>query len=346
VPTPNAAVTGYVVARQDILAKKGLSIDVKNPDEFLKLCQELTDEKTGTYADGRPAVMFATYVQEMFGVPNVWQVDDGKFTSAYATDQYKDALAFTAKMWKSGVIYPDAFSASVQNIEDFWGTGKIALFSWGGTGWGGPLAQYGPKNPDFDLSFMIPPKADGSGSAPKHLGSGVFQVGVIKKGSSPDRIKELLRIMNYIAAAFGTAEYLDVYYGTEGVDWTWQSVGGGQAPVRNDRGNTERMEIIYVSGSLFVLFNPSYPDINKRAYEFMKTEAENGEPLPTNGLHSATDDTKGASLGTPLTDLINDVIVGRKPVTAWDGAVKTWKSGGGDKIAEEYAEAYAAAHTS
>jgi len=35
----------------------------------------------------------------------------------------------------------------------------------------------------------------------------------------------------------------------------------------------------------------------------------------------------------------NDIIQGRKPVSTWADAVKKWKSGGGDKIAEEYAQA-------
>jgi len=43
-----------------------------------------------------------------------------------------------------------------------------------------------------------------------------------------------------------------------------------------------------------------------------------------------------------MANLQLDIVAGRKPVSAWDAGVKSWQSGGGDKIRSEYEAAYAA----
>lgn len=344
VPTPNARVSGYLVARKDILDAKGLSSEVSSAEELTELYLALTDAKNGIYADNRPVSTFG-FACEMFGAPNQWRVENGTFTSQYLTDEYKDALDYVAQLWKKGVFRPDAFYAGTQAQIDDWGSGRTAMFVWGGTGWSSPLASYGPKDPEFDLAFIQPPKAAGGGKAAKRLGSGVYKLGAIRKGAEPDRVRELLRVMNYIAASYGTAEWLDVYYGAEGDDWTWQEADGGlYLPQRTDRGNAERTMVFYVSGPLFTVSAPGYPEIAKRAYEFMKAAAETGEALPTAGLYSDTDTSRGATWAKDINALIGDIIQGRKQVSDWDELAKRWKADCGDAIAGEYAEALAAAN--
>lgn len=344
VPTPNARVSGYLVARKDMLDASGLSAQVGSAEELTELYVALTDAKNGVYADNRPTSTFG-FACEMFGVPNQWRVDNGTFTSQYLTDEYKDALDYVAQLWKKGVFRPDAFYAGTQAQIDDWGSGRTAMFVWGGTGWTGPLTSYGPKNPSLDLAFVQPPKAAGGGMAAKRLGSGVYKLGAIRKGLEPDRVRELLRVMNYIAASYGTAEWLDVYYGVEGDDWTWQEADGGLSmPSRTERGEAERSMVFYTSGPLFTVSAPGYPEITKRCYEFMKAAAETGEALPTAGLFSDTDTTKGATWNKDINAMIADIIQGRKAVADWDDLAKRWQAECGDAIAGEYAEAHAAAN--
>jgi putative aldouronate transport system substrate-binding protein len=60
---------------------------------------------------------------------------------------------------------------------------------------------------------------------------------------------------------------------------------------------------------------------------------------PAAGLYSETNIRKGPQLSDDITQVTNDIIQGRKPVSAWAAAVKKWKSGGGDQIAEEFGQA-------
>jgi len=52
----------------------------------------------------------------------------------------------------------------------------------------------------------------------------------------------------------------------------------------------------------------------------------------------------GATINTFRTDTIASVVAGRKPLSAWDDAVKKMRGQGLDEIADDYSKAYASAH--
>jgi hypothetical protein len=56
------------------------------------------------------------------------------------------------------------------------------------------------------------------------------------KKASPERIKELLGILNYLAAPFGSAEDLLLTSGVNGVDYTLDAKGN---PVLTRQGNSD-----------------------------------------------------------------------------------------------------------
>jgi putative aldouronate transport system substrate-binding protein len=83
----------------------------------------------------------------------------------------------------------------------------------------------------------------------------------------------------------------------------------------------------------------------KTDYEYLQRLMKVSDPLPTVGLTSPTSLTKNASISKAINGVRNDIIVGRKPLSSWDAAVKTYNSSGGAQIAKEYSEAYAAANS-
>jgi len=60
---------------------------------------------------------------------------------------------------------------------------------------------------------------------------------------------------------------------------------------------------------------------------------------PAAGVYSETSNRKNKQLNDAINQVTDDIVQGRKPVSAWATAVKNWKSDGGDKIAEELAQA-------
>jgi putative aldouronate transport system substrate-binding protein len=58
------------------------------------------------------------------------------------------------------------------------------------------------------------------------------------------------------------------------------------------------------------------------------------------GLYSDTLSKDGARIGGVLTDLENQIMQGKKPVSDWAPAVQTWLSAGGTKIKAELEQAH------
>jgi putative aldouronate transport system substrate-binding protein len=60
---------------------------------------------------------------------------------------------------------------------------------------------------------------------------------------------------------------------------------------------------------------------------------------PTVGLYSPTDCARSPSLNQALYDGVTDIVLGRRPLSDYDQLVADWRSGGGEQIRAEYAQA-------
>ena len=65
---------------------------------------------------------------------------------------------------------------------------------------------------------------------------------------------------------------------------------------------------------------------------------------PTAALYSETNASKLPALTNDLVQALNDIVVGRQPLSAFDQAVKDWQDHGGNQIRTEFQQAIAAAH--
>jgi putative aldouronate transport system substrate-binding protein len=95
-------------ARQDVLDDLKVSAaELADGDDFQKLCEEVTDESASRWAFG--VISDAqSMARIMADVPNQWRVVDGKFTAQYSVDEYKDSISYAQRLWKAGVLNPDA----------------------------------------------------------------------------------------------------------------------------------------------------------------------------------------------------------------------------------------------
>jgi putative aldouronate transport system substrate-binding protein len=155
------------------------------------------------------------------------------------------------------------------------------------------------------------------------------------KKSDKDRTRELLDIANWLAAPFGSQEYLFRKYGLDGVHHTVDPKGD---PIQNDRGKSEilGMGLGFVTDGPFTFYYPNEPDVVRGMHDFeadfFKTAVEN----PVYGHYSSALSRKGAQLDQILTDSKIEIIQGRKPVSSWDETVQTWRQRGGDRIRDEF----------
>lgn len=333
IPIPRGAIQTMVLyARKDILAEQGLSAEMKTADDFVQLCKELTDRRKNRFAlADRPT----EYVRNMYSIPNAWSVQDGKLVSSLEDPAQEEALAVLAKLWKAGYIHPDAFTSQNQDRKTRFGNGTAALVPGTFSGWE-PYLQ--TLEDGGEIAIMAPPAYDGSGVGRTWLGAPTISVTAVSK-SAEGRVETLLAYLNYLATPFGTSEYLFRKYGIAGVDYT--VIDGN--PVLTDKGFSEtQLGLPYQADSPWAIFLPERSGSSEACFNAMKEICPKALQNPVDGMYSETADRKGAQINGVISDLTDDIIQGRKPVSDWAPAVAKWKKDGGDQIAQELYAAYEA----
>ena len=321
-------------ARTDTLDKIGVKPEFSNGEEFLDLWRESTSAKADQYAMVQPT---ATFIKSMFAVPNEWEETDQGFRNEIESPRFLDYLEFVTTMWKDGLFHPESF----QNPSrmPMFQKPSFLLYEVGGAGFSAAMPLYRPGAPTLTVQPVVAPLADGGGLAPTRVireGTAHF---ALRKDLEPDKVKLILRMLNYTAASFGTQEFLDVQFGKEGHNYELD--GDGQ-PVQKESGRHEIFPITLFPGTLVRHYSPDFPDVvkNETAYE-----AEVSQKVvldASDGLFSATAIDKQALLTKHIETALGEVIQGRKKVSDWESVVKDWAAKGGDTIRKEYEEASAA----
>ncbi|MEV6281432.1 extracellular solute-binding protein [Kribbella sp. NPDC051770] len=331
VPIPRGAISSQALySRADLLEKQGVAAEVKNVDDFVELCKALTDKRQNRFALATSPTIF---VRNMFDIPNNWSEDGKKVVSHLEHPAHEEVFEILRKLWSAGYIHPDAFSGQNQDLKVRFGNGSSPLVVDTFSGW--PSYLQTAISDQARIGIIAPPKHDGSGQGKIWLGAPNLATTAISK-KAEGRVETLLAYLNFLAAPFGTQEYLFRKFGLPVVH---HKVVDGN-PVLTDKGFSEtQLGLMYQADGPWTIFLPEKQGDSTVEFNAMKEIVPDALADPVAGLYSETNVRKGSQLGEDMTTVTEDIIQGRKPVSAWAGAVKKWKSGGGDKIAEEYAQA-------
>jgi putative aldouronate transport system substrate-binding protein len=340
IPTPKGVCGNAMMVREDLRKKLGAPEEISSGEDFMALCRALSSQKDNRWASP-VATPLIQYFQEMLEVPNTWAVDQGKFTSAYEVEGTKKAIGLVKQMWDEGLIFPDAYAGGPSGYKLI-GTDKVGLnYNWYAQ-WTAAIRDYRNTNPEFDLAGIPAPKYDGGGLAPHYLDVGIQSLTAVKK-SEPARVRQLLKVADWLAAPFGTEENKFLAYGIEG--WDYKLEDGNPILTPNGTSEITGMALSKIATPPYKIYQAgSTPADVQKIYDYQKAVVPGGVANPTVGLTSNTELNKGAALVKALTDLQGDIIQGRKPLSAWDDGVRTWRQQGGDQIRSEYETSYEEAH--
>jgi putative aldouronate transport system substrate-binding protein len=278
----------------------------------------------------------------IFGAPNNWSLDkSGKLIKDFETDEFRAVVGFARDLWSAGVWHPDTRTLNGTTLSNALRGGQAAVAS---HSFGALIAQWpllAAQNPAARLRVMHPFSADGKARPIYHTGPSNFGMSFIKKGSA-DRIKLVLRVLNYIASPFGSQEWALLNYGAEGVHFNRDAQG---IPVLSDKGKVEVLSTWkYITNNPQVLYDPN------RSQEYATNIQEDEKALadvaiadPTLGLYSQTYSTQKVILDQGMSDGVADIVTGRSQLSDLDSLVKDWRNNGGDKARGEYQDALAAA---
>jgi putative aldouronate transport system substrate-binding protein len=320
----------------------------KNADEFKRVLVEMTRPAANQWGIAELAPGFGLVFTgrgdapqtAMFGAPNNWAVDaSGKFTKDYETEQFKAALGYVRDLYAAGVFHPDRGMNNTTEKTYFMG-GRAGIIANGWLSYPAEFWDVGLKqNPPIKIRVLDPVSHDGSKPIRHRFAGGLYgRITAIKNGP-PERVKELLRVMDYIAAPFGSQESLLMEYGVQEVDFTFDAQGN---PVKTEKGKTDTLvPWFYLAVHPAVLYNANDPEFTRTAY----AEEQKMVPImiddPSVGLYSPTDAAKGATLTAKFADGIAEIVTGANPLSAFDQLVKDWRSAGGDQLRTEYQQLFA-----
>lgn len=333
VPVPRDAVGGMPFVRADILKAHDLSLEPADFAEFEEIARTVTNPKQNRWAFALPDYP-QSIVRTMLGAPNVWRNEGGTLTHVNESEADRQVLEIQARWWKEGLLHPDAFSDTVP-FKEWFNAGTVVIAYDGYQGWT-QYIQDNVHNPEFELDLMTIPGYDG-GLGRIALGGSTFLNGLTAfKQAGKERLREQLRIADWLAAPFGTEEYYFRLYGEEGVH---HKVDKNGDPRYTPLGLSETViPIRYIAEGPSVIYQPGRPDDVRIQHEYESTVVPEGIPNPVLGLYSNTEATDGPTLDGKLTDLRNEVIRGRKTMRDWTEGLKEWRKGGYDQIRKEYQE--------
>jgi putative aldouronate transport system substrate-binding protein len=340
VPVPRSTMGNVMYYRADILTAKGLDPNPTSFADFKQLCAALTDTAHNKWALAN-ADDTMKFIQQMLGVANNWHNDNGKLTHAVESPQTRQALDATAQLVKAGYVHPDSFGSATQdlstNYKQWFNAGTAAIDGDNYTAWPQWYVQ-NVAGPSLHVGGLLPPNFDSGSKANTWQGTPAFSFTAFKKADKK-RLAALLKVCNWLAAPFGTAEYLLRAYGVQDVDWTLKD--GDPAPTTQGNAEIPGLAVRYLTDSPQVLYYPGQSQATKDAFAFIGKALPMSVADPTIGLYSATNGSKSTLLANQLTDARHTVMRGQQPLSYWDDAVSTWRSSGGDQIRKEFEAALA-----
>jgi putative aldouronate transport system substrate-binding protein len=330
----------------ELLQRAGLELP-KSATDYRNIMQTLQKPNDGLFGIVAESGYLYGYgvVNQLFtsvnGGPNQWKVENGKLIRLFETDQFKAALGYARDLWSAGLYEPGAPGYNTLSARQAF-VARKGVFRWDGNttdiyhSFGAPTELQPPPT----IRLVPPFGADASTQPTYPLFHGSFGTMVLKKASD-DRIRELLSVLNLLAAPFGTEEYQLIAYGLEGRDFTRSDSG---TPVLTDQGRADWMQrtMNAVVNPSPVYFDPLGTDYVPHVIGVFKQYEAVGVADPTVGFYSESNGRQGVVANQRFGDGITDIVVSRRPLSDLDALLSDWRSGGGDVVRQEFEEAMAA----
>lgn len=333
VPIEQQVLTNVLMGRVDLVKKAGATPDdIKTTDDFRDVCVAMTDARAGKWALGPFGPSMMIFFAAAFGAPNNWgKKSDGTMVKDFETDEYVAALEYHVELSDKGVFHPDFLGLSVTQAKQFFTSGTTAMYLDGLAAW--RAYTHDEKKSLSEVGVMLPFASPGKKPA-FYISGGIFGVTMLSKGSSEDIVKRL-KVLDFLAAPFGTEEWLVLNYGVEGKHHERQNGNPVLTPLGE---NERRTSFQFVGGPANVMFSGSNPDWVRAQHAWETKVVPTGIADPTAGVYIEPDRERSAAEKI-VVDTMIDVVAKRKKISDFTAAVAAWRTKGGDKFREQLQDA-------
>ena len=327
-PMPDTGVPNPLFYRDDIFAELGITDLPTTPDELIELAKQLTDPGKGVYG----AEDLWTQAANMYETPSKWKLDGDKLVHRVETEEYRGALEWIRKLFEAGVVHPDAVAGNNGDAKTRFESGRTLIANDGIGGWSEALQRNLGSNPGYSQRPM--PVFGVNGTDVKiYKGNAASIMSYLKKTDDEAKIKELLKIADFLASPFGTTEYQLINFGVENEHYT---IDGDGLPVSTELAATElQPTYIFLIDPPVANTKVQFPGYVEASSTWINETAKHFVDPVFYGLNIA-EPSEYASLATPFTDLEKDIARGRKSLSDLDAAVETWRKSGGEELRTFY----------
>jgi putative aldouronate transport system substrate-binding protein len=344
VPCPRPVIASALMVHQEMLDEVGGAMPT-NADDLKRMLVALTRPNQNIWGLGSQATTAfntAGIFAQVFGAPNNWKADtSGKLTKNWETEEFKAGVGFARDLYQAGVFHPNSTTYSAPAADSDFSAGRFAFYY---STWTGFSTVFWPQalrlNASAKLRPVAPFSADGKARPIFFLGIGNFGNTYLKK-TTPERAKELLHVLDFLAAPFGTQEQMLLSYGIAGTDYNLDAAGN---PITTPDGfATKPVPWRFMTQYPVVQYNT----VNSREYA---TVVHDGEAAmigasiqdPTLALYSPTYANSNATLQGDFLSGITDIVTGRRNIGELNTLVSDWRTKGGDKMRSEFEQSLSA----
>lgn len=335
-PIPRGLTGGSGFFNQTLLKQAGIDSteQIKNKDDFTSVLKELTRPQQNQWALGSTGFGLPT-LHHIFRTPYQWRLDQNKLVKDFETDEYLAAVEYAAGLYKAGYYCPGSDGWTKSQMVNAFVSGKVTMIYDGlpaylsSTGYAQSLPQ---ANSSYRAMPVIPFGHDG-GKGQAWIDNVVVGTTMLKKNDD-NKIKDLLSVANFLAAPFGSEEYLLINYGIQGTDYTLDAKGNPQATPQAQQHTGVPWK--FVAAPQQAIYSPLGKDPVNTLHDAYTKLIPGASVNPCENLYSATDAAKGSVLTKGVTDAVKGFIAGRQSMDDLKNAISKWKQSGGDTIRAEY----------
>lgn len=328
VPFPTDGPFPYALFyRKDLAVKEGVEVP-KTIDEFYRFGKKMTKADKGVWAFGNVFHM----LQMLFKCPGVhggWgRKPGGGLVFKYELPEYKQAAEFMARLVKENLVHPDVIENNGNDSKTLFNGGKLICVEDGMGVWRGTQSEQSKVTQGFDIQPVPIFSAVGGDPLAWTSERPIFYT-FVKKGLPKERMEEILRVLDWLAAPFGSFEQQLMTFGVEGKHFTR---GADGSPVATDLNHKELADQYkFLGGRMPVQVGTAdVPNFVQDLMAYLSATYKYREPDPFVGIKLEYPANYSKVLQI-TEDKMNDVVRGRRPIGDIDQIVKEWRTTGGDE---------------
>lgn len=284
-------------------------------------------------------------VASYFGTPNGWGEMDGQLLPEFMFPQYMETLKFFRRLHEEGLMNQDFPVTSKADQQDFLISGRAGVYI-------GAMIDVLPLESKLKTSYGqaeldVHNRIAGPEGYRVWSGEGYGTVLLFPKSSIRDEV-ELMQVLAFFDRLMSPEIANLIYWGIEGTHYT---VSDGRAVPSSDIPMTDKdvkpYQALMVGGRTTIpgLLDSDYMLAARDKAEVLTKDNDKFLVFdPTASLDSPTFNEKGTRLSEIMKDASYKFMLGMIDEAAYQAEVERWQLEGGDRIIEEFNDAYNRQH--